>query len=593
MTKNTHNPKNTEKRTRFAIYTRYSSEMQNDLSLEAQEYRCRQAIGDRGGVIVAAYSDGAKSGWSLERDGFNELRHAAEHGKFDAVMFWKFDRLARNHDHAVMIKMLLRHEYGLKLYCVEGFSEDENDSPYSAMMEQMLAVFSAFYSRNLSNETKRGKFQRAMLGEYNGSVAPLGYDLVTIEEATRTNRRAGLYLNPRLAVIVRRAFRLYATGKYSDVTLAAWMNRQRVIQKLRQGQQPINKEMVRDMLQNRLYTGLVSYSETHYSGSFGQGKQSSRGRKQWFEGKHQGFITNELFERCQEVRREMSHTFKAPATIRTYILHDRVYCLRCLSMKPEGLVDDNYGKMRPSYDNRREQAWYRCQSRTRGYHNCTQGYADENKLNDQVVQALATLEIPTGFKDRVEAAVQAKVEHAEALRRMAELEEVVKRVDFSWEQGFLTPEEYKNKRGQLQREMEALRPVDYDDLMVAEDLLRNFKTYWDACEKVNKPEEARKQLLAKIVDRVFVYDHQVVGVTLHGNYSLILDTAHMTSPELVNTLREQTKKAVDGMSTTYSQDGSDGFPMLSRQNIFVWAPRSEPHHIIIRLVLRVVRYAAI
>ncbi len=49
MSKNT-NP--SQKRIRFAIYTRYSSDMQNDLSLEAQEYRCRQAIADRGGVIV-------------------------------------------------------------------------------------------------------------------------------------------------------------------------------------------------------------------------------------------------------------------------------------------------------------------------------------------------------------------------------------------------------------------------------------------------------------------------------------------------------------------------------------------------------------
>jgi DNA invertase Pin-like site-specific DNA recombinase len=60
-------------------------------------------------------------------------------------MFWKFDRLARNHEHAVMIKIMLRHEYGLKLYCVEGLSEDEDDSPYTAMMEQMLAVIAAFY----------------------------------------------------------------------------------------------------------------------------------------------------------------------------------------------------------------------------------------------------------------------------------------------------------------------------------------------------------------------------------------------------------------------------------------------------------------
>lgn len=139
--------KRKSKRTRFAIYTRYSSDMQNELSLEAQETRCRQAIAERKGVVIEVFSDSAKSGWRLDRDGFNQLRRAAERKKFDAVMFWKFDRLARNHDHAVMIKLLLRQEYRLKLYCVEGFSEDDDDSPYSAMMEQLLAVFSAFYSK--------------------------------------------------------------------------------------------------------------------------------------------------------------------------------------------------------------------------------------------------------------------------------------------------------------------------------------------------------------------------------------------------------------------------------------------------------------
>ena len=41
---------NQNKRIRFAIYTRYSSELQNDLSLEAQEDRCRRTIAERGGV---------------------------------------------------------------------------------------------------------------------------------------------------------------------------------------------------------------------------------------------------------------------------------------------------------------------------------------------------------------------------------------------------------------------------------------------------------------------------------------------------------------------------------------------------------------
>ncbi|MBK8025772.1 MAG: recombinase family protein [Chloroflexi bacterium] len=114
-------PTTPDPRLRFAIYTRYSSEMQSELSTEAQEARCRQAIAQRGGVVVKVFSDSAKSGWSLDRDGFIDLRAEAEHNKFDAVMVWKFDRLARHHDHAVMIKMLLRHEYNVKIYCVEGF----------------------------------------------------------------------------------------------------------------------------------------------------------------------------------------------------------------------------------------------------------------------------------------------------------------------------------------------------------------------------------------------------------------------------------------------------------------------------------------
>ena len=465
------------KRVRFAIYTRYSSEMQNDLSLEAQEERCRRAIAERKGVVVTIFSDGAKNGWSLERDGFIQLRQAAERGKFDAVMFWKFDRLARNHNHAVMIKMLLRHEYGLKLYCVEGFSEDEDDSPYSAMMEQMLAVFSAFYSKNLSNETKRGKQQRAMNGEFNGSIAPLGYILVTKKKAVQQDIRPGLYIDYRLAAIVRRAFRMYATGKYSDHMIAEWMNQRKEIQKLRAGKQPINKEMVRDMLQNRVYTGRVPYAETLYSGTLGEGKRSNRKRKQWFEGNHQGFISDELFEICQEVRKALIKTRQSLGIVRTYILHDRVYCARCIGSKPKGLVDANYGKMRPRWDHRRDAGSYRCLARDRGYHKCEQGYVQVNLIDEQVVEALSNLSIPAGFQERVEKAIQERVEHADAIQRMTDLEEVVRRIDFSWEQGFLSPQEYVAKRQELKQEMESLRPVVYDDLMEAADLLKNFRTY--------------------------------------------------------------------------------------------------------------------
>jgi site-specific DNA recombinase len=80
---------------RFAIYTRYSSDMQNEISLEMQKAMCREAIAKRGGTVIAVYSDSAKSGWSLDRESFMQMRQDAEGGLSDAIMFWKFDRFAR------------------------------------------------------------------------------------------------------------------------------------------------------------------------------------------------------------------------------------------------------------------------------------------------------------------------------------------------------------------------------------------------------------------------------------------------------------------------------------------------------------------
>ncbi len=550
------------KRVRFAIYTRYSSEMQNELSLEAQEYRCRLAIADRGGVVVAVYSDSARSGWSLEREGFNDLRIDAERGRFDAVMFWKFDRLARNHDHAVMIKMLLRHEYGLKLYCVEGFSEDDDDSPYSAMMEQMLAVFSAFYSKNLSSETKRGKRQRAIKGEYNGSVPALGYDLVTQDKAT-PERPAGLHVNCRQAALVRRAFKMHASGNYSDHEIADWLNARPLMQKLRAGKPPIGKDTVRDMLLNKVYTGRVSHSDTQYKGSLGQGRHSVRRHREWFEGKHDAIISDELFDDSQVVREKMARNFKTERTMRTYVLHDRVFCARCITSKPVELVDEMYGRMRPGWNEGMLRAYYRCLARDRGYRECGQGYVEDTLIDEQVVNALSQLVIPDGFRERVETAVRARVENAANLARMEELKAIVERINFSWENGFLSPQDYLEKRSQLQKEMEAMRPVDYDELMEAADLIQNFKRYWDECDVLEKPAEARQQLMTKIVQRVFVYDKEVVAIAVHGDFGIVLNSAGETVPsEVIGEISRVIKKGENTNDSVLTQLGSDGVRTL-------------------------------
>jgi site-specific DNA recombinase len=510
---------------RYAIYARFSSDMQNEISLESQEMMCRRAIAERGGVVTKVYADAAKYGWSLDREQFNQMRAEAGKGRFDAIMMWKFDRLARDLTQSTMIKALLRHEYGVKLYCVEGFSEDEDNSPYTALMEQMLAVFSAFYSKNLSTEVKRSKQHAFANGHYHGSTPPLGYYLAT--NSTSKHPRAfratddypaGIYIHPRGAAIVRRAFKMYATGEHSFKSIANYMNRY-VKHLLTLDGKAVSTELVREMLQNKLYAGYVSYAEHLYKGGFGQGTVSRRGRVTWQKGIHQPIITEELFNEVQAIRVDYGKTRHNPARQRTYLLEGKCYCSYCLTTENSQKKQAAHGRMRGTKNGK--YLYYRCVSEIRGYGECPQVMVRTDKIEADLLDVLSTLNerLPADLHKAVAEIVSQRAEAGAAMARMEELRKQIERIDFSWENGFLTPEAYVQKRLQLQHEIESSRPLDYDNMLDGATILRDFKTLWERCENLR----AKMQLLDKVVERVIVKDRGIEAIVLRGDVSLLLE----------------------------------------------------------------------
>ncbi|MBK8025770.1 MAG: recombinase family protein [Chloroflexi bacterium] len=131
--------------------------------------------------------------------------------------------------------------------------------------------------------------------------------------------------------------------------------------------------MIRELLQNRVYTGRVRHTDTIYKGSLGQVTMSRRGRGEWFEGKHEGFVSDDLFEQVQQVRTNAAHYAKKSSQMKTYILHDQIFCARCIARKPRGLAHDNFGRMRPIGNKTQEVAYYRCLARDHGYEKCDKG----------------------------------------------------------------------------------------------------------------------------------------------------------------------------------------------------------------------------
>ncbi len=92
---------------RVALYARYSSDSQNEASIEDQLRLCRQRIAAEGWQLDQVYRDAAISGASSFRPGYQAMLVAAKEGGFDVVLAEALDRLSRDQeDIAALYKRL-------------------------------------------------------------------------------------------------------------------------------------------------------------------------------------------------------------------------------------------------------------------------------------------------------------------------------------------------------------------------------------------------------------------------------------------------------------------------------------------------------
>jgi DNA invertase Pin-like site-specific DNA recombinase len=90
---------------RAALYLRVSSVDQHP---ETQLHDLRQLAAQRGFAIVREYTDRI-SGAKAKRPGLDELLRDARRGRFDVVVCWAFDRIARSVTHFLQVLDELNH----------------------------------------------------------------------------------------------------------------------------------------------------------------------------------------------------------------------------------------------------------------------------------------------------------------------------------------------------------------------------------------------------------------------------------------------------------------------------------------------------
>jgi len=456
---------------RAALYARVSTEEQVEgYSIDAQRRAFHALVQGRDWLASREYVEEGRSARTEDisrRPVFKEMVTDALAGKFDVLVVHKLDRFSRN------LRITLEYFDKLLKAGVAFISINEQmdfTTPSGKVHLALLGAFAQYYSDNLSQETKKGWAERRAQGLYCG-LLPFG---------TMKGEDGVPVPHPETHPGLVMTFELAAQGK-SDREVAVALNTAGYRTAGNQGNRPFSRDTVRDMLQNHFYLGELP-----------------DGNNGWIKGKHQPFISQELFNMAQEqrARKRRSKNGSIRTKARTYSLSGILWCGICKSKA--GIHRGHNGKPRVY-----------CRGRTQGADcNCKATFLEIYEA--QIEWYLENFVIPEDYQERIlEAHRKLEAAYNNTAKRRATLENRLARIKELYEWGHKPKDEYLADYDAIQRELRALAAPD-DKRKTLDKLAHFLGNVVDAWKEATQ--EQRNKLASALFEQVWIEHNRVVGV---------------------------------------------------------------------------------
>lgn len=203
---------------RAAIYARVSTSYQaeDEIPILGQIDECQQYAEAKGWEVVEIYKDEGFTGQNANRPDFQRLLADAKSHRFDTVVTWKSNRIARNVAAYYIFKDALRQQ-GIDFIAIK---EPEVPGPVNAILEPLMAGISEFFSLNLAQDTLRGLKQLAKDGYATGGRPPRGYlpvrEVIGLKRNGQPRFRVKWEVDPQWRGRVVRAFELLVDGRSAE-----------------------------------------------------------------------------------------------------------------------------------------------------------------------------------------------------------------------------------------------------------------------------------------------------------------------------------------------------------------------------------------
>ena len=228
--------------TTFYAYTRVSTLKQGEKGVSLQEQHAAIAMyAERHHLQITEWFEERLTAAKKGRPLFARMLKGLRDGRANGVIIHKIDRSARNlRDWADLGELI---DAGVAVH----FANESLDllSRGGRLSADIQAVVASDYIRNLREETLKGIRGRLKQGLYPFG-APLGY--------LNTGSGKAKEVDPLRGPLVREAFELYATGRYTLDSLLVDLHRRGL--RNRQGHK-VGRNRLSEMLNNSFYAGLI------------------------------------------------------------------------------------------------------------------------------------------------------------------------------------------------------------------------------------------------------------------------------------------------------------------------------------------------
>lgn len=311
--------------TRVAIYARYSSDLQDQVSIDDQVRLCKERAAKEKWEVAEFYSDPEISGWSMIlRPGIRALMQDASAGKFDLVLSEAMDRLSR--DQADIATIWKRLQFaGVDMFTIA-------EGKITELHIGMKGTMNALFLKDLALKTHRGLSGRVERGKSGGGIS-FGYDVVKKFDADGEAIRGDRVINGEQAEIVRRIFQEFSGGR-SPKAIAAQLNRDKIPGPRNGpwGQSTINGNRRRGtgILNNDLYVGVLVWNRQRFLKDPDTGKRVPRfnPEEEWIrtEVPELRIVDQELWDKVKarqkvlDARGEDFHVKQRPRYLFSYLL---------------------------------------------------------------------------------------------------------------------------------------------------------------------------------------------------------------------------------------------------------------------------------